>query len=675
MHNLRNRGLYLGLLVAAGFPSASYANNVVGRWGQQFGMPVIPLHATLLPDGQVFSFGTDGNGNQGAQFEYAIWNFWGGWGAQAKLPNQTATDTFCAATSLLPDGNVLVAGGDTRNPYNNGVADALILNSGAKTLERTAYMANARWYPSLTTLPNGESLIHGGVDGAHNPVAVPEIYANGQWRTLWGANSNEIINNDGARWFYPRNFVAPDGRVFGMTDNMMYYLDWAGQGAIQVAGYLPNKTRGHQSTAVMYQPGKILQVGGTTAGDFGGEASRQGITVDITGGAPQVEGTPDMAFRRMWVNSTVLPNGEVLVTGGSAFDNKLIDTANTAEMWNPNTRQFRQLATAATARMYHSVALLLPDASVMVGGGGAPGPLNNLNAEIYYPPYLFNGNEFADRPTIGEFNNQQGYNNLQNVPNGGAGGVARVTLVREGSVTHSFDVGQRFLDLAFQNQGNGTINVSMPPNANLAPPGFYMLFLINEAGVPSYARILNLNGGNPTNNGALAAPAGAAAPAPVLGPVVVPVVDNHAAPAVVENGAVYTLVSRHSNKCVDVPWASLDDGVQVQQAECNGGNAQKFRIVALPNAHYNLVNVNSEKCIEVADAGNANGSKIAQHACNGSEAQQLKINDGTAGSKQILFVHSNKCFDIAGPSVENGAVSHQWDCYPGLDNQEFFLKP
>ncbi|MBC7532049.1 MAG: RICIN domain-containing protein [Oligoflexus sp.] len=663
MINLKGRDLYLAMLLAAGLPSALLANNVEGRWGQQFGMPLIPLSATLLPDGQVFSFGTNGNGDQGAMFEYAIWNTWGGPGAQYTLPNQYGTDLFCAATALQPNGDVLVAGGDTRNPINNGINDSFILQWAPKTLNRTAYMANARWYPSLITLPNGESLVHGGVDGGHNPVTVPEIYANGQWRTLWGANNGQIINNEGARWFYPRNFVAPNGRVFGMTDNIMYWLDWGGNGGTEIAGYLPDKTRGHQSSAVMYAPGKILQVGGTTAGDFGGEASRQGITVDITSGQPIVEGTPDMAFRRMWTDSTVLPSGEVLVTGGSAFDNKIIDPANTAEMWNPNTRQFRRLATAATPRMYHSVALLLPDASVMVGGGGAPGPLNNTNAEIYYPPYLFNGNDFAARPTMGDFNIQQGYNNLQNIPFGGD--VARVTLVREGNVTHSFDAGQRFLELGFQNQGNGTVNVSMPNSPNLAPPGFYMLFFMNGAGVPSYAKIVHLDGGNASNNGAAGAP-----PANPGVPAVNPGHGDHA--AVVGNGEVFTLVARNSGKCVDVPWASVDNGVNLQQVTCNGNDAQKFRVQDVGNGLYQLVSVNSGKCVDADGAGE--GGKIQQWDCGNQDNQKVRLIDATDGSKQIVFAHDNKCFDIAGPSVDDGALAHQWTCFGGAANQEFYLR-
>jgi hypothetical protein len=658
MHYRKSHSLALGMLLAAGLPSALLANNVNGRWSAQFGWPIIPIHATLLPDGQVFAFGTTGNGDQGAMFEYSIWNFWAGWGAHNKLPNQYGTDIFCSATGLLPNGDVLVAGGDTRNPINNGIADSFVLQWGPKTLQRTGYMANARWYPTLMTLPNGETLVHGGVDQGHNPVGVPEIYNNGGWRSLWGANNGDIINNDEGKWFYPRDWVAPNGRVFGITGNTMYFLDWGGNGGTQIAGYLPNKSRSHTSAAVMYQPGKILQVGGSTNGDTQAEGSRQAITVDVTGGWPQVQDVQDMGWRRVWPSATVLPNGEVLVTGGSAFENKNIDAATTAEIWNPNTRQFRRVAAAQTPRMYHSVALLLPDASVMIGGGGAPGPLTNLNSEIYYPPYLFNGGEFANRPTIGDFNVQQGYNNVQNIPFGGD--VARVTLVRNGAVTHSWDAGQRFNELGFQVQGNGTVNVSFPNNPNIAPPGYYMLFFMNGAGVPSYAKIVHLDGGNGSNNGA------GAAPAPNPGPVA-------PAPGGGGGGDVHSLIARHSGKCIDVEAASMDNGARIQQYECNGSDAQKFRIQDAGNGNVRLQNVKSGKCLDVDASSQANGGRLIQWDCSNGPNQSAKMENGTENSKRFRFNHSNKCMDVAGPDANNGTAIHQWDCFDGVANQEFWL--
>ncbi|RZI55121.1 MAG: DUF1929 domain-containing protein [Pseudomonas sp.] len=353
-------------------------------------------------------------------------------------------------------------------------------------------MTFARWYPTTITLPNGETLIHGGRDQPGQPMHTPEIFVNGTVRPLWNAANEAITSDAEGKWYYPRDFVAPNGRVFGMSGNQMYFLDWAGNGGTQLAGNLPDKTRSHTSTAVMYRPGKVFQAGGTSYGDTQALGSQQAVSVDVTSGWPQVTPLPDMRRRRVWANSTVLPTGNVFVSGGSAYENKLIDPALMAEMWSADTHQFRDLRPAALARMYHSISLLLKDGSVLTGGGGAPGPLTNLNAEIYYPPYLFDGNgNFAPRPVLGNFNPNMGYGTVQEIPFSNAVGISRVTFVRLGSVTHSFDTGQRFIEGGFQQVGN-RVRITFPLSRNNAPPGFYYVFIFNKLGVPSVAKIFGL---------------------------------------------------------------------------------------------------------------------------------------------------------------------------------------
>lgn len=626
-----------------------------GRFGQQFAWPIIPAHVVLLPNGKVFNFGTNGNGDQGAGFNYDVWSPALGTGNDSHqwLPNQTATDIFCAATTLLPDtGDVLVPGGDTRNPINFGITATSIFNSGNQSLTRTANMQFARWYPTSITLPNGETMIHGGRDGSNNPVATPEIYSNGNWRTLWGATNEEITGNEEGRWFYPRNWIAPNGRIFGMSGDRMYFMDWQGDGGAQVVGRLPNKSRSHISTAVMYQPGKILQIGGSTFGDTQAEGSNQAITVDISGGAPVVQDAPNMAKRRVWANSTVLPNGEVLITGGSAFENRLVDPAQVAEIWNPNTRQFRQVATAATPRLYHSVSLLLPDATVLIAGGGAPGPLNNLNGELYYPPYLYAANgTFAPRLTIGNMGDRFNYNAKVNVPYFGAGQVQRVTLIRTGAVTHSFDMGQRFVELPFTVQ-NGAVEVTMPNSPNIAPPGYYMLFLVNQAGVPSIAKIVNLSGNV----------------------IVQPEQPTEPVLANLNVGDIYSVVSQATNKCLDVAAQSWENGVAIQQYECNNTAAQQFRLIQNSSGTLSLSNLNSGKCLDVADNSLANGGLLQQWDCGGNANQTLNFAARPDGSYQITFAHTNKCMDVPAANGGNGVRIQQWDCAGGAQQNWLLLK-
>src|SRR5262249_22503784 len=145
------------------------------------------------------------------------------------------------------------------------------------------------------------------------------------------------------------------------------------------------------------------------------------------------------------------------------------------------------------ARLYHGNALLLPDASVLVSGGGAPGPLTNLNAEIYYPSYLYDGSgNFAARPTITTWPSTLDVGTHFSLTTGRAGTIKRVTLLKTGSDTHSFNMDQRFIELYYSANGN-QLDVMAPARAGDAPPGYYLLFVINDQNVPSIAKIVRVN--------------------------------------------------------------------------------------------------------------------------------------------------------------------------------------
>jgi hypothetical protein len=196
---------------------------------------------------------------------------------------------------------------------------------------------------------------------------------------------------------------------------------------------------------------------------------------------------------RQWVSATVLADGRVLATGGSALDNKLSGVNNAAEIWNPDTGKWTLGAAGTNARLYHSGALLLPDARVLVDGGGAPGPLTNLNVEIFTPPYLLDSaGEAMPRPSItvapGTIRIGQNFS----VGFSNASSISRVTMLKTGSVTHSVNMEQGFLELGFTSAGS-MLDVAGPARATDAPPGYYMLFVIDSQGVPSSARIVRIN--------------------------------------------------------------------------------------------------------------------------------------------------------------------------------------
>jgi hypothetical protein len=458
------------------------ADSVSGAWLSPLedNWPLVAVHAALTPDGRVLTFGSNSSGQATGYFQYDVWDPNEGLaGGHLTLQNMTLTDIFCSYAVIVPeDGNVLIAGGDNWDGTavkTTGNDNSTLYEPSDNTLTRANDMRRPRWYAMVTPLLNGEMYIQGGKNGGDYPEVRDSA---GNFRLLTG------IPTGSYDWWYPRNFLAPDGRVFGWeVDGQMYWIDPTGLGSVVSAGHLDITQTSKVSTAVMFRPGKILQVVGK---------NRHAYVIDINGAQPVVTATTSLAAKRVWANSTVLPNGKVVVTGGSGADEELIDVTNYAEIWDPQTGKWTVGAAGSRPRLYHSFALLLPDASVLVGGGGASlnAPVNNLHAEIYYPAYLFSqSGGFAARPSIVSAPDvlTAGQSFTMQVSES----VQRVTLLQAGSATHSNNMQQRFVELAFSEQ-NQTLYVDMPTRATDVPPGYYLLFVLNGNGVPSRAKIVRI---------------------------------------------------------------------------------------------------------------------------------------------------------------------------------------
>jgi len=488
---------------AISVPAGPGDAHLKGLFGAPFTWPIIPLHTVLLPDGRVLSYGSKPSGIQGGLLHYAVWDSSLGMGAKSKLllDNTTGTDIFCAGQALLPDtGNVLLVGGDRvingqRNYANNDVniftpADNALTKQGQS-------MAYQRWYATLVTTASGEQAVLGGrIDKFYEGnsqypptddtyASTPEVYSSTSgWRTLTGAMSDYAYGSKIQAWNYPRAWWGPDGRVVIFTvTGKIFSLDVAGTGAVtQLPGVLP--LGAFMLPAAMYQPGKILSV----------RAAGKAVVVDINGAEPVVTDAAPLSADRQYGNATILPDGKVWVNGGSTTGNDLVGAVYDSELWDPATGSWAMTASAAKARLYHSISMLMPDGSVLTGGGGAPGPVANLNAEIYFPPYLYNKDGSglpATRPGIVTAPTAGAWGQSIAVTMNNRNAVTRMTLVRFGAVTHAFSNEQRFQDLAFTQAGK-ELTVTLPASADNAPPGFYMLFAIDAEGVPSKAKILRL---------------------------------------------------------------------------------------------------------------------------------------------------------------------------------------
>lgn len=419
-------------------------------------------------------------------------------------------EMFCPGTTALPDGRLLITGGDA-------VAGTSSYDPATGRWTREAEMAVSRGYPGMTPLSTGEAFVlggswdsHGGVHGGDRPA---EVYspAQGRWRTLPGIPGSTIhtadeggpYRADNHGWFH----AVRDGRVFHAGPaNTMHWIDTSGDGTATAAG-----TRGAQDAmhgnAASYDIGRIFTAGGAphyrpaldALDDPRYLASNQAHRIDLTAGdQPKVTDGGTMRFRRAYANSVVLPDGKVLVIGGQRVPLEFTDTAAvlTPELWDPADNSFTPQATMAVPRNYHSVATLLPDGRVFSGGGGLCGEeaceTNHPDGQVFSPPYLFdrNGRE-APRPTIHEA-----------PATAVAGGRLTVradddttfALVRYGPVTHTVNNDQRRVPLRAvpTDLGDNTTRYALDiPPAGDVLPGNHMLFALKN-GVPSVAKIINV---------------------------------------------------------------------------------------------------------------------------------------------------------------------------------------
>jgi hypothetical protein len=373
------------------------------------------------------------------------------------------------------------------SPGTRGLRLATVFDPASSGWNATGSMAQGRYDPTITTLPNGDMLVVSGHDTSRAVVTIPEIWNGSNWRRLTTAPLS--IPDP----YYPAMFVAPNGKVFlaGFPQTTRY-LDVSGTGQWTTVAdrNVADRTLG---SAVMYAPGKILYAGG------GEPPTASAEVIDLNQPSPSWRMVTAMDFARRQSNATLLADGSVLVTGGTSGPgfNDQAGAVHVAELWNPETESWTRMAAETRNRTYHSTAILLPSGRVLSSGSGEGGEVPFVNSEfsaqIYSPPYLFNSDgSSAPRPSITSAPASLSYGQSFTVETPDPESVSRGTLIRLSSVTHAFNMSQLIYRLSFTTTSPTSVGAEAPPNANLAPPGPYMLFLINGSGVPSVAKIVTV---------------------------------------------------------------------------------------------------------------------------------------------------------------------------------------
>ncbi len=477
----------------------------LGRWDPVFELPNVAIHTHVLPNGKVLLWGRRDQPT-GSMHEHEctpyIWDPRTGELLPTPQPERTdgtKVNLFCSGHAFLPDGRLLVVGGHVTD--GDGLDQACVYDYRTNTWTALPVMNERRWYPTVTALCDGTVLVSSGSYQDNGRVIIndiPQIWDGHQWTPAARFTGFPL---------YPCTHVAPSGQVFAFGSNAKTStLNTDGQGAWTALPW-PRGVRQNAEPpygpSVMYDAGKVIHIGGSNDGATDVPTAVAEV-IDLCATPPAWREIASMHFPRRQHNATILADGSVLVTGGTSGpgfnDLSPGKPVHVAELWDPVTKEWKKLAAEDVDRCYHSMAMLLPDATVLSAGGGefTVGSEPNdpqdshRNAQIFHPPYLFHG----PRPKIGSAPEEIAYGETFSLEISGPD-VGQVTWIRLPSVTHACDQSQRINVLEFRCD-DGCLTITAPERPQICPPGHYMLFVLSKAGVPSLARIVRI--GTPSHS-------------------------------------------------------------------------------------------------------------------------------------------------------------------------------
>jgi len=516
---------------------------VTGRWGKSFDLRNVAIHTSVLPNGLVLMWGRRDAADGNLDFVDCtpfVWNPSGGPDGNGVDVGPTPVPTvdgkkinlFCAGHAFLADGRLLVVGGHVEDSVGTDTAFLYEYDpaGGVGTWTASARMDKGRWYPTATTLPDGSVLaFSGSYKIGEKPDGSPTTETN-KWPQVWKDGAWIPLNplpNGQSPDLYPRMHVrGKDGSVFmsgPFGPSWSLTLPNGGQWAL---GDSRDGARRDYAPSVAFAEDRIVYIGGGTDRDVR-TPTKDVEVIDLRADVPWWRNGASMSTPRRQHNATILPDGTVLVTGGTQGegdpaiesdpgfnDLRAGKPVHAAELWQPGpdpgpfpepldsdklpeVGSWTRLGAEDEDRCYHSTAVLLPDARVLSAGGGEFRPKTgrgqppnapidtHRTAQIFSPPYLFRG----PRPQITAAPTSVTYGETFEVEVDTPDEIARVTWIRLPSVTHSMDMSQRINELDVR-VANGKLRVTAPASPQTCPPGYHMLFVLNKVDVPSRAAIV-----------------------------------------------------------------------------------------------------------------------------------------------------------------------------------------
>jgi hypothetical protein len=404
-------------------------------------------------------------------------------GAVTDVILPVARDIFCSGESIMPSGDVLVTGGilEGAKTGDSGTFNTTIFHPSTSTWSIGPNMNYARWYPSTVELADGTMLeLSGQNETGTKTQRVMEVYnyRTNTWTVLPASADMPVSTLHTTA--YPRMALLPSGRVFlPAPDTSTYQFD----PSTNMWSFVATNNFGFRFYAPhVLLPGqeKVLVAGGTLVESPPGAATNTAEVIDFSASNPAWSYTSSMTYARINENLVLLADGTVLAVGGGGGGGSYVNPVLTPELYDPNTGTWTVMAPQIVPRTYHSTAVLLPDGRVLSAGSDDRGSMEQTY-EIFSPPYLFGGH----RPVITSTTpTSLTYGASLTITTPDAASITRVALIRPGATTHADDFDQRYVDLSFT-AGSGQITAYAPASGSYAPPGYYMLVIVNSNGIPS----------------------------------------------------------------------------------------------------------------------------------------------------------------------------------------------
>ncbi|KAK8929562.1 Galactose oxidase [Metarhizium anisopliae] len=474
-----------------------------GKWGATIDFPTVPVAAAVDPvSGKVLVWSSYTYDNYlGSTQDRVFTSLWdpATGSVTPKLVDDTDHDMFCPGISIDGTGQMVVTGG-------NSASKTTLYDFASGAWLPGPDMTVARGYQASATLSDGRVFTIGGCWSGgwfdkNGEVYDPRARA---WTGLPGALVRPMLTADAQGIFRADNhawlFGWRNGSVFqaGPSTAMHWYYT-AGNGSVAPAGDRrsdrgtdPDAMNGN---AVMFdaRAGRILSFGGSPSyQNSDASAAAHLITIGDPGKPADVRFASNGLWSpRAFHTSAVLPDGTVFITGGQSYAVPFSDETPqlTPELYDPVADAFYKQQPNSIVRVYHSVALLLPDATVLSAGGGLCGDCNtnHFDGQVFTPQYLLTKDgQPAVRPVI-----RSATLSGRTVAIETDSSVASASLIRFGTATHTVNTDQRRVPLTLVRAGDNRYTAEVPADPGVVLPGYYMLFVMNDKGVPSVSKTLN----------------------------------------------------------------------------------------------------------------------------------------------------------------------------------------